>query len=132
MRWRSSWFIPSACSKTHKFFSFSCGSPQANLSSLRHRVQTNAGEMKAVVGLRRKLGWSGSYACPGAHSMICQGPAKDLCSFEHVHQSIAKANESIQKTVCIGAKLIQTACMLWDACKVSAEAYRETRAAAGT
>ena len=30
------------------------------------------------------------------------------------------------------AKLIQTACMLRDACKVSAEACMETRAAAGT
>ena len=62
-------------------------------------------KMKAVEGLRRKLDWSGPYACPGAHSMICPGPAKDLCSFEHVPQSIATANGSIQKTVCIGGEI---------------------------
>ena len=64
--------------------------------------------------------------------MVLAKPAKYLCSFGHMHQIIAKANEGIQKPACTGGRSIQTACMLRDACKVSAGVCRETWEAVGT
>jgi hypothetical protein len=62
-------------------------------------------ELKAFEGLRRKLDWSGPYACLEAHSMIWQSPAKDLCSFGHMHQSNVKANQGIQRPACSGSEI---------------------------